>query len=266
MLLPPAERPVPSPSAPGALPPHRAALRGHRAPSPRALPPHLLQEAEEKVPRGAVGGEEAVDGFVQHIGVEPAGGGGQSPQGSQDIARLLPRHGLLQLLHVLLDICGGTRDAPVSGSPSCSCWGLLPAGGTRAVWPHRPQRPDPPPGPALLGAGRWSSPLQWSLPPHSPSAGLQGPTAAFPRLPPPLAGTLRGSPQNAPPAPFSLAAPPSLPHGRPLHSPSPTPPPTYTPPPQGPPRDPLLPPSPPPLLQGPLAQALPSQPRSLSPL
>lgn len=71
---------------------------------------YLLQEAEQKVPHSAVGGEEAVDGFVEHVGVEAAGGGGQSPQGTQDVARLLPRHGLFQLLHVLLDVCGGTRD------------------------------------------------------------------------------------------------------------------------------------------------------------
>lgn len=80
--------------------------------SAHPLLPYLLQEAEEKIPHGAVGGEEAIDGFVKHVGVESAGGGGQRPQGTQDIARLLPRHGLLQLLHVLFDICGSTRDGP----------------------------------------------------------------------------------------------------------------------------------------------------------
>uniref|UniRef100_A0A8B9P7V9 Uncharacterized protein n=1 Tax=Apteryx owenii TaxID=8824 RepID=A0A8B9P7V9_APTOW len=74
---------LPTPSCPAAAPQTLLpAAPPQPVASPRPLQPHLLQEAEEKVPRGAVGGEEAVDGLVEHVGVESAGGGGQSPQGT----------------------------------------------------------------------------------------------------------------------------------------------------------------------------------------
>lgn len=40
-----------------------------------AAAPHLLQEAQQEVSGAGVIGEEATDGFVQHIGVEAAAGG-----------------------------------------------------------------------------------------------------------------------------------------------------------------------------------------------
>lgn len=55
---------------------------------------------------------------MEHIGVESAGGGGQGPQGTENIARLLSRYSLLKLLHVLFDICnspGKTRQVSNSG-------------------------------------------------------------------------------------------------------------------------------------------------------
>lgn len=44
---------------------------------------------------------------MQDIGIEAAAGGGQGSQRTQNEARLLPLHGFLDLLHVLLDICIG---------------------------------------------------------------------------------------------------------------------------------------------------------------
>ena len=68
---------------------------------------YLLQEAEQELLAGGVGGVEARDGFVQHVEVEAAAGGGQSSQRTQDKPRLLTGHGLLDLLHMLTDICRG---------------------------------------------------------------------------------------------------------------------------------------------------------------
>lgn len=65
---------------------------------------HLIQEGEQEVSGGSVIGEEAADCFVEHQRVEAAAGGGQGSQRSQHEARLLARHGLLDLLHVLLDV------------------------------------------------------------------------------------------------------------------------------------------------------------------
>lgn len=86
----------------------------------RRLKAYLLQEAEQEVPGGGVVGEEATDGFVDNISVETAAGGRQRPQSTQDEARLLPRHRLLDLLHVLLDICGGAPGRARSGLSSRS--------------------------------------------------------------------------------------------------------------------------------------------------
>lgn len=76
------------------------------------LKAYLLQEAEQEVPGGGVVGEEATDGFVDNVSVQTAAGGRQRPQSTEDEARLLPRHRLLDLLHVLLDICGGADIRP----------------------------------------------------------------------------------------------------------------------------------------------------------
>lgn len=66
--------------------------------------PHLLQEAQQEVSGGGVVGEEAKDGFMQHVGVEAATGGRQRSESTEDEARLLPRHRLLYLLHMLLNV------------------------------------------------------------------------------------------------------------------------------------------------------------------
>lgn len=71
--------------------------------------PHLLQEAHQEVPGGGVVGEEAEDGFMQHVGVEAAAGGRQRSESPEDEARLLPRHRLLYLLHMLLNVWGGQK-------------------------------------------------------------------------------------------------------------------------------------------------------------
>ena len=44
---------------------------------------------------------------MENVGVEATAGGGQSTQGAEHEPRLLPRHGLLNLLHVLLDVWQG---------------------------------------------------------------------------------------------------------------------------------------------------------------
>lgn len=81
----------------------RSELKDERRQS-HAVEPHLLQEAEQEVSGGGVVGEEAKDGFLQHVGVETTAGGRQRSQGAEDETRLLPRDGLLNLLHVLFDV------------------------------------------------------------------------------------------------------------------------------------------------------------------
>ncbi len=66
--------------------------------------PHLLQEPQQEVSGGGVVGEEAEDGFMQHVGVETTAGGRQRSERAKDKARLLPRHRLLYLLHMLLNV------------------------------------------------------------------------------------------------------------------------------------------------------------------
>ena len=46
-----------------------------RSISDGAVGRHLLQEAEQEVSGGGVVGEEAEDGFMQHVGVQTAAGG-----------------------------------------------------------------------------------------------------------------------------------------------------------------------------------------------
>lgn len=65
---------------------------------------HLLQEAQQEVSGGGVAGEEPGERFLEDDGIEAAAGGRQRAQGPQDEARLLPRYGLLNLLHMLLDV------------------------------------------------------------------------------------------------------------------------------------------------------------------
>lgn len=48
-----------------------------------------------------------MDSLIQDIVVEAAGRGGQHPQGPKHKPGLLAGHGLLQLFHMLLDICEG---------------------------------------------------------------------------------------------------------------------------------------------------------------
>lgn len=47
--------------------------------------------------------------LIQNIVVEAAGCGGQHPQGPQHKSGLLARNCLLQLFHMLLDVCGGPQ-------------------------------------------------------------------------------------------------------------------------------------------------------------
>lgn len=65
---------------------------------------HLLQEAQQEVSGDGVAGEEAGDGFMEHVGVEAAAGGRQRSECTQDETRLLSRHRLLDLLHVLFNV------------------------------------------------------------------------------------------------------------------------------------------------------------------
>lgn len=65
---------------------------------------YLFQETKQEVLASGVGGVEARDGFVEDVGIEASAGGGQSAQRSQHETRLLPRHSLLNLFHMFLDV------------------------------------------------------------------------------------------------------------------------------------------------------------------
>ena len=86
---------------------------------------HLLQETEQEVSGVGVVGEESVDGFVQDVSVEPAAGGRQRSEGSQHEARLLPRHRLLYLLHMLPGIWR-TRNTAERGTFRCGVYSPQP--------------------------------------------------------------------------------------------------------------------------------------------
>lgn len=80
---------------------------------------HLLQEAQQKVLGGSVGGEEATHGLVEYVGIQTTAGGWQGSQGTENKARLLPRHCLFYLLHMFLNVCGDRSRGGVAEDEHC---------------------------------------------------------------------------------------------------------------------------------------------------